>query len=102
MATTDHKIKIQFVNCDADANYRSKIDELVSSMEKSEAPYRGSVNLEISKKDGRVSVDTNDSNGLTDEHRQIYQSIVDMATKSSANGKEPNKVKTEISVEKEL
>lgn len=102
MATTNHKTKIQFVNCDANPSYRAKIDELITSMERNIAPYSGTIDLEVEKRNGKVTTTNNVTSGLNDDQKRIYSSIVEMATESCESGKEPNRVKTQIEVEKEL
>lgn len=93
---------VELTNCTADDKYHAKLNEILSSMKKSEAPYKGSIELEVEKNDGEVEVSTKKLENISDEAMKLFNELLDMAQTISKSGKEPNKVKTQVEVEKEI
>ena len=102
MSKTRHKIKIQYTGCEIGKEYRAKVDELIASMEKKDGAYRSSISLIVRKKKGVVTTKAKDAININESEKLILDSLEKMALESSKNGKEPNKIKTEVEVEKEL
>ena len=89
-------------NCNADDAYYSSLAKVLEAMKKSEAPYKGSFELEVVMEDGTIRTETKKKNNLSDEVSKMVDSLETQCQAICKAGKEPNKIKTKAEVEKEL
>lgn len=102
MSRSSHKIKLQFIGCDSTDGYRAAVDKLILSMDNKDGAYTSSFTLVVRKKDGEVSTKTKELVNLTDEELKMVDALETLAQSISKGGKEPNKVRTQVEVQKEI
>lgn len=93
---------LEFENCKNSDEFNKKLNELITSMERSEAPYTAKTRLIIEKISGRMTTTIKESTGLDDIQNRMFDELETLGHNICAAGKEPNKVSNEIEIEKEL
>ena len=102
MSYKDYSARVEFIGCRYDEAFKAKINDMISSMEKNPAPYRGSFELEVTRTGDTISTATKNSEGLNEDEKRMLDALEEMAHAVSKKGGEPNKVKTEVEVEREI
>ena len=100
-ALTTSVCEVRAKNCEITEEFDLLVKELFEDMLRQPAPYHGKAELEVEKDDGTVKVDAQTS-GLTDRQATIFDELEVLAAEIAKGGRDPNKVKTEVEVEKEL
>lgn len=101
MSSKVYNYSIEFDGCRYDDTFKAILKELITSMEKSPAPYEGKVSLVVEKKEGRVLSAKREVKGLSDEQLRIFEKLEQQAHAVSQECKEPNKIKNDVEIQKD-
>ena len=97
-----YNYSLEFIDCPYNDGLKTKIADLVKSIDGGRAPFEANYEFEVSKNDDGSLATSSKSEGLSDDQKKMLDGVILVAQEAAKSGGGKSKIKNEVKVEKEL